>query len=95
MSEASGSKMDKNQRDEALLNKMSAFCFPFIIVCPAGHLLHPMKNDLCEECPVGSWNNRTDQAGCIICPGMGSTPGNGTVSQDQCSESLLESSTRK
>ena len=46
-----------------------------------------MKNDLCEECPVGSWNNRTDQSACTECPGGGSTPGNGTVSQDQCSES--------
>ena len=67
---------------------MSAFCFQFIIVCPAGHFLNPMKNDLCEECPVGSWNNRTDQAACTSCPGGGSTPGNGTVLQDQCGKSV-------
>ena len=41
-----------------------------LIVCLAGNFLNPGNNDICEECPVGYWNNMTEQTSCTKCVGQ-------------------------
>ena len=60
------------------------WCFLVIVVCPAGNFLNPQNNDLCEECPIGSWNSMIDQTSCNNCTGDQTTERNGTDSQNLC-----------
>ena len=69
--------------------------FDVFVVCPAGNFLNPWNNDICEECPIGYWNNMTDQTSCAKCVGAETTENNGTTSESDCRKSPNFSSQRK
>ena len=58
-----------------------------VTVCPAGHFLN---GGICEECPVGTWNNATDQTTCKNCTQDKTTRNNRTLSQDLCGKCCIK-----
>ena len=70
-----------------LLEKILNLIFN-LLVCPTGHLLNPDNSNLCEECPVGSWNNLTEQTSCTNCVDGQTTLNRGTISGDNCRKAI-------
>ena len=69
--------------------------YDVFIVCPAGNFLNPGNNGICEECPVGYWNNMTEHTSCTKCVGAETTENNGTTSENDCRKSPNFSSQNK